>query len=62
MWASSSHLKAIFQRVAANIFLLTLGRVITSDKLASFVADAWSLSLTPLNIMSGFKKPPEFTP
>ena len=32
------------------------GRVITSGKLASLIADAWPLSLTPLNIMSGFKK------
>ena len=30
--------------------------MITSDKLASLVAEAWPLSLTPLNIMAGFKK------
>ena len=30
--------------------------MITSDKLASLVAEAWPLSLSPLNIMSGFKK------
>ena len=32
------------------------GRIVTSDKLASLIADAWPLSLTLLNIMSGFKK------
>ena len=30
--------------------------MITSDKLASLVVEAWPLSLSPLNIMSGFKK------
>ena len=30
--------------------------MVTSDKLASLVAEAWPLSLSPLNIMSGFKK------
>ena len=32
------------------------GRVITSEVLASLVADAWPLSFTPVNILSGFKK------
>ena len=45
--------KACSKYLAAN-----LGRVITSDKLASLIADAWPLSLTPMNIMSGFKKTP----
>ena len=43
--------KACSKYLAANP-----GRVITSDKLASLIADAWPLSLTLLNIMSGFKK------
>ena len=43
--------KACSKYLAANP-----GRVITSDKLASLIADAWPLSLTTLNIMSGFKK------
>ena len=30
--------------------------MITSDKLASVVAEAWPVSLSPLNIMTGFKK------
>ena len=28
------------------------GRVVTSDKVASLVAEAWPLSLSPMNIMS----------
>ena len=32
------------------------GRVITNDKLASLVAEAWPHSFTAVNIMSGFKK------
>ena len=43
--------KAIFQNLTAHP-----GRVVTSDKVASLVAETWLLSLSPLNIMSGFKK------
>ena len=32
------------------------GRVITSDVIAALVAEAWLMSLTPVNIMGGFKK------
>ena len=32
------------------------GRVITSDVIATLVAEAWPMSLTPVNIMGGFKK------
>ena len=32
------------------------GRVVTADKLASLVAEAWPSSFTNVNIMSGFKK------
>ena len=32
------------------------GRVVTADKLASLVAEAWPTSFTNVNIMSGFKK------
>ena len=32
------------------------GRVITTDKLASLVADPWPHALTQLNVMSGFQK------
>ena len=32
------------------------GRVVTNDKLALLVAEAWPSSFTAVNIMSGFKK------
>ena len=32
------------------------GRVITSEAIASLVGDAWAHSITPVNILSGFKK------
>ena len=32
------------------------GRVITSEVLASLVCDAWAHSITPVNILAGFKK------
>lgn len=32
------------------------GRVITSDAIAGLLAEAWPLSFTPVNILSGFKK------
>ena len=32
------------------------GRVITTDVIASLVGEAWPNSITPLNIMSGFRK------
>ena len=43
--------KACSKYLAANP-----GRVITSEQLASLVADAWSFPLTPTNIMSGSRK------
>ena len=47
----------VFQKQFFSQYLAAhTGRVITSDKLASLVAEAWPLSLTPLNIMAGFKK------
>ena len=53
---SLSLLKAIFSKACSKYLAAHPGRVITSDKLASLVAEAWPLSLSPLNIMSGFKK------
>ena len=32
------------------------GRVITTEAIASLVGRAWPLSLTPINIMAGFRK------
>ena len=48
--------KSYFSKSCSKYLATHPGRVITSDKLASLVADVWPLSLTPLNIMSGFKK------
>ena len=48
--------KSNFSKTCSKYLAAHPGRVITSDKLASLVAEAWPLSLSPLNIMSGFKK------
>ena len=48
--------KSNFSKTCSKYLAAHPGRVITSDKLVSLVAEAWLLSLSPLNIMSGFKK------
>ena len=48
--------KGNFAKVCSKYLTAHPGRLITSDKLASLIAEAWPLSLTPLNIMSGLKK------
>ena len=48
--------KSNFSKACSKYVAVHPGRVITSDKLASLVAEAWPLSLSPLNIMAGFKK------
>ena len=48
--------KSNFSKACSKYLAAHPGRVITSDKLASLVAEAWPFSLSPLNIMSGFKK------
>ena len=48
--------KSNFSKVCTKYLAAHPGRVITSDKLASLVAEAWPHSFTALNIMSGFKK------
>ena len=48
--------KSNFSKACSKYLAANPGREITSDKLASLVAEAWPLSLTPLNIMAGFKK------
>ena len=48
--------KSNFSKSCSKYLAAHPGRVITSDKVASLVAEAWPLSLSPLNIMSGFKK------
>ena len=48
--------KSNFSKACTKYLAANPGRVITSDRLASLVAEAWPHSLTPLNVMSGFKK------
>ena len=48
--------KSHFSKACSKYLAANPGRVTTSNKLASLVAEAWSQSHTPLNIMSGFKK------
>jgi len=48
--------KSNFSKACSKYLAANPGRVITSDKLASLVAEAWPLSLTPLYILAGFKK------
>ena len=45
-----------FSKACTKYLAAHPGRVVTSDKLASLVAEAWPHSFTALNIMSGFKK------
>ena len=49
-------LKGNFSKACSKYLAANPGRVITSNKLASLVAEAWPVSLSPLNIMTGFKK------
>ena len=48
--------KAHFSKACHKYLAANLGRVITTDVIAALVGEAWPLSVTPLNIMSGFKK------
>uniref|UniRef100_A0A1X7SKR4 HTH CENPB-type domain-containing protein n=3 Tax=Amphimedon queenslandica TaxID=400682 RepID=A0A1X7SKR4_AMPQE len=48
--------KANFNKACSNYMAKYPGRVVTNDKLAALVADAWPHSFTTLNILSGFKK------
>ena len=48
--------KSNFSKSCSKYLAAHPGRVVTSDKVAFLVAEAWPLSLSPLNIMSGFKK------
>ena len=48
--------KAVFSRACHKHVMERPGRVVTAEILASLVGEAWSLSVTPLNIMSGFRK------
>ena len=48
--------KSHFSKACSKYLAANPGRVITSNELASLVAEAWPQSHTPLNVMSGFKK------
>lgn len=49
-------LKANYYKACKKHILDNPGRVVTTDVIASLLAAAWPQSLTPLNIMVGFKK------
>ena len=48
--------KSNFSKACTNYMSKNPGRVITPEFLASLVVEAWYVSLTHLNIMSGFRK------
>lgn len=48
--------KANFSKACSTYIAQHPVRVITAEVLSAMVAAAWSLSLTPVNIMSGFRK------
>ena len=48
--------KSFKSKACSRYLTANPGRVITNDKLASLVAEAWPHSFTPVNIMFGFKK------
>lgn len=49
-------LKTNYSKACKQLLAKNPGRVITTNDIAGLVAQAWPLSLTPVNIMSGFKK------
>ena len=56
MLVCSNLSRLISPRPAVDILLLNPGRVITADKLAFLIAEAWPHSFTAVNTMSGFRK------
>ena len=48
--------KSKFNKACSNYISKNPGRVITADILAALVGEAYPVSFTPVNIMSGFKK------
>ena len=48
--------KINYSKACKKYIINNVGRVITSEVIASLVAEAWPHSFTALNIMSGFKK------
>ena len=49
-------IKSNFSKACSKYLSKHPGRVVTNDKLALLVAEAWPSSFTAVNIMSGFKK------
>ena len=49
-------LKSFYYKACKKYITDHPGRVITTDVIVSLLADAWPQSITPINIMSGFKK------
>jgi hypothetical protein len=49
-------LKSNFSKMCKQFLAVNPGQVITTDLIASLLAKAWPLSVTPVNVMSGFKK------
>ncbi len=48
--------KSYFSKASHKYIVSNPGRVITTDVIASLVGEAWPQALTPVNIMSGFRK------
>ena len=48
--------KSNFNKACRELVNKNPGRVVTTNDITSLIAKAWPLSLTPVNIMSGFKK------
>ena len=48
--------KSFFSKACHKYVVSNPGRVITTDLIASLVGEAWPQSVTPINIMGGFKK------
>lgn len=48
--------KSYFSKACSRYMSNNPGRVITPDKLASLVGEAWPHAFTPVNVMAGFKK------
>ena len=48
--------KTLYSKACRKYIAKNPGRVITSEAIASLVGDTWPQSVTPINILSGFKK------
>ena len=48
--------KSGYSKACRKYLMANSGRVITSEVIASLVSETWAQSITPVNILSGFKK------